>query len=131
MRHAAIVEGIEHFNAGRFWHAHESWESLWLRAAGEEKEFLRGLIQLAAAYHHVQRGTTSGAARLFVSALERLARSAPGTLAIERDMAERMARKHLDAIRRGERIDASELPKKLRYNEVSLRPDPEPHASEG
>jgi len=65
-------EGIEHFNARQFWHAHESWEALWLEADSDLVEFLQGLIQLAAAYHHVQRGTYSGAIRLFEAALRRM-----------------------------------------------------------
>ena len=126
----ALRKGVELFNAGRFWHAHEEWETLWLAASGEEKEFLRGLIQLAAACHHVQRGTTSGAARLFDSALERLHRSPPDRLGIDRRDAVVAARRLRAAIGRGERIDAGDLPK-LGYNEDSLRPDPQPHASEG
>jgi DUF309 family protein family protein len=27
-----FLEGIEHFNTKQFWHAHESWEALWLEA---------------------------------------------------------------------------------------------------
>jgi len=34
--------------------------------------FLQGLIQLAAAYHHCQRGTLRGGSRLFISAFEKL-----------------------------------------------------------
>ena len=26
--------GVEHFNAGRFWHAHEDWEHLWKSLKG-------------------------------------------------------------------------------------------------
>lgn len=70
--HPRLLEGIEHFNSRRFWEAHESWEEIWLVAEGDERQFLQGLIQLAAAYHHVQRGTLRGAVRLFDSALRRL-----------------------------------------------------------
>lgn len=65
-------EGVEHFNALEFWHAHESWEELWLAAESDLDQYLQGLIQLAAAYHHVKRGTLSGAVRLFEAALARL-----------------------------------------------------------
>lgn len=68
-----FLEGVELFNGGRFWHAHEAWEKLWLVEREETRPFLQGLIQLAAAYHHLQRGTLSGAVRLFDSALVKLA----------------------------------------------------------
>jgi predicted metal-dependent hydrolase len=45
--------GVELFNAGRFWHAHEAWEMVWQRHVEDERLFLQGLIQLAAAYHHL------------------------------------------------------------------------------
>ena len=46
--------------------------------SGEEKRFLQGLIQLAAAYHHAGRGTNRGGIRLFDAALEKLAPDADG-----------------------------------------------------
>ena len=45
--------GIELFNSGKFWHSHEAWEQLWLRRTEDERLFFQGLIQLAAAYHHL------------------------------------------------------------------------------
>ena len=41
-------EGIEHFNARRFWEAHEAWEALWHAAGrhGPTADFLKGLIKL-------------------------------------------------------------------------------------
>lgn len=61
------------FNSCRFWHAHEAWETIWLEERGSSREFLRGLIQLSAAYHHIQQGTLRGAVRLFTAAMRRLA----------------------------------------------------------
>lgn len=67
-----FAEGVEHFNAGRFWEAHESWETLWLVSDSEMRQFLQGLIQLAAAYLHLRRANFSGSIRLFDAALGRL-----------------------------------------------------------
>lgn len=66
-----FLEGIDHFNRHEFWDAHESWEQIWLQA-DESAQFLQGLIQIAAAYHHIQRGTIRGAGRLFEAARKRL-----------------------------------------------------------
>jgi len=75
---ALFAAGIERFNSQRFWDAHEEWETIWLASHSELREFLQGLIQLAAAYHHLQRGTLSGAVRLFASARRRLLLSEEG-----------------------------------------------------
>jgi predicted metal-dependent hydrolase len=81
---AGFLAGVAHFNAGEFWEAHESWEELWLAAESDIVQFLQGMIQLAAAYHHLQRGTLRGGVRLFDAALKRLAAFPPDFCAIDR-----------------------------------------------
>lgn len=55
------LEGIELFNAGKFWHAHEAWEEAWLAAEDEQlKLFYKGIIQTAAALVHWQKGNPKG-----------------------------------------------------------------------
>src|SRR5512138_1782731 len=83
-----FVRGVEVFNEGKFWEAHEAWELLWLAAESETREFLRGLIQLAAAFHHLQRGTPAGAPRLVDAALARLSRFPAGWCGVDRAAAE-------------------------------------------
>ena len=61
------IEGAQLFNAGAFFESHEVWESLWHEVGGPERDVLKGLIQLAAAYHHRSRGNTNGAQRLYVT----------------------------------------------------------------
>src|SRR5437660_12775303 len=89
-----FLEGIRHFNAKRFWEAHESWETLWLSAESDVEQFLQGLIQIAAAYHHVQRGTYRGAGRLFDAGLRRLEPYPAAFCGIDRDGVENAARRH-------------------------------------
>jgi predicted metal-dependent hydrolase len=70
----AFRRGIEQFNSGRFFEAHETWEEVWLRSPEPEKTFLQGIIQIAAAFHHYSRGNLSGARSLLQAGLGRLAR---------------------------------------------------------
>ena len=65
--------GVRHFNAGRFFQAHEVWEELWLAAAQPEKTFLQGLIQVAAAFHHHGRGNARGRQSLLAAGIAKLA----------------------------------------------------------
>lgn len=67
-------QGIDHFNARRFFEAHEVWEELWLHAPEPEKNFLQGLIQLAAGWHHYLRGNSSGAESLVAAGVVKLSR---------------------------------------------------------
>jgi predicted metal-dependent hydrolase len=111
----AIAEGVALFNSAEFWHAHEAWEALWLTSQGEEKRFLQGLIQLAAAYHHVKRGTLRGAVRLFEAAHAKLDPFPDDYLGVDRAEAVAASIVHRGRVARGDAIDASEYPK-LRYN---------------
>lgn len=88
----AVLRGIELFNQGKFWHAHEAWEELWLVAEPGMRRFLQGLIQLAAAWHHVGRGNLRGAERLLAAGLDKLAPYGAGHFGVERAACEEEAR---------------------------------------
>jgi predicted metal-dependent hydrolase len=68
-----IQKGLELFNAGRFWEAHEAWEAAWLVEDGDVRQMLQGLIQVAAGYFKalVQRRPRA-AAKLLGSGLAKL-----------------------------------------------------------
>lgn len=67
-----LFEGRRCFLSGFFFEAHEHWEVVWLAAPEPEKTFLQGLIQVAASFHHFQRGNYAGTTSLLRSALHRL-----------------------------------------------------------
>lgn len=56
----AFARGLRQFNSRQFWHAHESWEAIWLVAPQPDKTFLQGIIQISAAFYHHQRGNLVG-----------------------------------------------------------------------
>jgi predicted metal-dependent hydrolase len=58
----AYLRGIDLFNHGYYWEAHEEWEGLWHAAGrrGPSADFLKGLIKLAAAGVKVRQGRPDG-----------------------------------------------------------------------
>lgn len=66
------VYGLDLFNATLWWESHEQWESLWrtLPRDAMPAQFLRGLIQLAAAHLRCVMGSFDGALRLWQRAEE-------------------------------------------------------------
>jgi predicted metal-dependent hydrolase len=68
----ALAEGLRCYKSGEFFFAHEHWESVWLKCEEPEKTFLQALIQITAAFHHLQRKNFIGAASLLRAALRRL-----------------------------------------------------------
>ena len=64
--------GIDLFNHGFYWEAHETWEQLWIACgrSGREADFLKGLIKLAAAGVKVREGRPIGVQRHALRARE-------------------------------------------------------------
>jgi uncharacterized protein len=67
-----LAEGLRLYRAERFFDAHELWERVWLNSPEPEKTFLQGLIQVTAAFHHMQRNNSLGTELLLKAALRRL-----------------------------------------------------------
>jgi hypothetical protein len=61
----AYLEGVDLFNHGFYWEAHEAWESLWHAAgrSGPTGTWLKGLIKLAAAGVKAREGNQVGVER--------------------------------------------------------------------
>jgi hypothetical protein len=63
-----LHEGLDRFDRGAFWHAHESWEDLWnalkaRQAPMEEVLLVQGLIQTAALLLHHERHNAVGVSK--------------------------------------------------------------------
>lgn len=57
----SLARGVDLFNAGRFWDAHEAWEETWMPdRKGPDSGFYKGLIQVAAGCYHYHRHNRRG-----------------------------------------------------------------------
>jgi len=71
----AYLLGLDFFNRGWWWEAHEAWESYWHVVEGRDEtqhRLFKALIQLAACALQRERGSDAGAARLLFSAVKLL-----------------------------------------------------------
>lgn len=59
------VKGLEYFNTGRYFEAHEELENAWRREKGPIRDLYRGILQVGVGYYHVQRGNYTGALKMF------------------------------------------------------------------
>jgi uncharacterized protein len=66
---AFFREGVELFNAGEWFEAHEVWEDAWRLAEGPRKRFYQGLIQCAVTLEHARRGNPRGVRSVIKTAL--------------------------------------------------------------
>jgi len=69
--------GVDEFNAGRFFEAHEVWEELWRGMRGPERLFVQGLIQTAAGLYHLCCDNGRGARSQLDKALDKLGQFLP------------------------------------------------------
>jgi hypothetical protein len=97
----ALEKGLACYRRGHFFDAHEHWESVWLTLDEPLKSFLQALIQVTAAFHHLDSGNPTGAISLLRRALRRLdlCPSQFGGIAVEPVCAE--AREWLSVIESG------------------------------
>jgi predicted metal-dependent hydrolase len=72
MDNVAYRRGLELFNRGEFFDAHEVLEDVWRAAPEAEKKFLQGLIQVAVGLHHHSRGNLAGGQSLLARAHKNL-----------------------------------------------------------
>jgi hypothetical protein len=102
-RHPVFLWGLDLYNHGYPWEAHEAWESLWVRAphGSAVRDMLQALIQCAAAVVHARAGRAAGQARLAGRALGRLtavrARAGSRCLGIDIDGLARAVRAYGDS----------------------------------
>jgi predicted metal-dependent hydrolase len=81
---ARLREGIRLFNDSRFFECHEVLEDLYRQSADENKPFLEGLIQLAAAFRlYCDFAEVRGPVRMIHQALIRLENYQPRFLQIQ------------------------------------------------
>lgn len=62
------LAGVQLFNTGDFFEAHEAWEDLWSESHGPDRRFYQGLIQAAVGLCHFCNGNLAGAVKLYRSA---------------------------------------------------------------
>ena len=61
-------KGIEHFNAGDYFEAHEELEDGWNEDKGDGRDLYRAILQVAVAYLQIERGNYAGAVKMFLRA---------------------------------------------------------------
>ncbi len=103
-------KGLQQFNRGRFFDAHETWEEIWLASPEPEKAFLQGIIQVAAAFHHYARGNRAGTQSLLEAGLKKLERFPKNHRGLQLEELRAAARLWIDALAAGRDPGRDALP---------------------
>ena len=108
-----LREGIQLFNAGRYFEAHEVLEQAWIEERGPVRVLYQGVLQVGVGLHHARRGNRRGALALLDRGMARLDRFRPRCLGldVERLLVDmESARRHLASPDGMTSFDWSRLP---------------------
>lgn len=58
--------GIERFNSGAYYQAHDALEEAWVVDGGAGRDLYRGILQVGIAYYQIEKGNYRGAAKMLL-----------------------------------------------------------------
>ncbi len=67
-----ITEGIELFNDGAYFEAHDFFENLWMEAEKDERDFYQGMVQVSVGSYHLICGNYTGALSQYQKGVQKL-----------------------------------------------------------
>jgi predicted metal-dependent hydrolase len=77
------LRGIEEFNRGEFFEAHEHLEDAWREETGRIRYLYQGILQVGVGFYHQENGNWKGATSLLRSGIERLGEFEPETAGLD------------------------------------------------
>ena len=106
-----LAQAIGLFNAGEWYACHDGFEELWHETQGPLRPVLQGILQIAVAHLHLERGNLRGATVLMGEGLGRLAPCGSEALGLDLERLRRAAHERLHALQQGHAAEAAPAPR--------------------
>ena len=106
-----LGEAIFLFNSGDWYACHDCFEALWHETAGPMRPVLQGILQIAVAELHLERGNCRGATILMGEGLGRLKACPPNALEIDLVTLINSSMRRLLALQQQRSIEGLDLPR--------------------
>ena len=106
-----LGEAIFLFNSGDWYACHDGFEALWHETAGPMRPVLQGILQIAVAELHLERGNCRGATILMGEGLGRLKACPPNAIEIDLVTLINSSMQRLLALQQQRSIEGLELPR--------------------
>ena len=104
-------EAVRLFNAGEWYACHDGFEELWHETQGPCRKVLQGILQIAVAHLHLERGNRRGATVLLGEGLGRLQNAGLAQLGLDLDQLRQQARARLQALQQEQDPTGLPLPR--------------------
>jgi predicted metal-dependent hydrolase len=108
-----LAEAIALFNASDWYACHDGFEALWHETAGAMRPVLQGILQIAVAELHLERGNLRGATILMGEGLGRLQGVADGALGLNLTPLRECAVQRLRALQEERSLEGLDWPRLL------------------
>ncbi len=107
-----IEKGIQFFNEGCYFEAHEEWEKYWRNLTdSDEKLFIQGMIKISAALYHFKKKNYIGSKKLLESGINLLTEHIDAKINIDKNALVESINLFFKKLRYAEAILENELPK--------------------
>lgn len=103
-----LRESVDLFNAAAWYPCHDGFEALWHETDGPMRAVLQGILQIAVAHIHLERGNLHGATVLIGEGLGRLSDAGDRALGLDLGLLRLRAAARLAALQAGQ--EATDLP---------------------
>jgi len=110
---------VELFNQGQWYPCHDGFEELWHETQGSSRKALQGILQIAVAHIHLERGNRHGATVLLGEGLGRLRAYGPGQFGLDLDALRAAAALRLQALQQQQDPQMQPVPRLLALSGAS------------
>jgi len=106
-----LWDAVDLFNAADWYPCHDGFEALWHETSGPMRSVLQGILQIAVAQIHLERGNLRGATVLMGEGLGRLADAGDRALGLNLASLRQLTAPHLQALQTHQATDSLPPPK--------------------
>jgi len=110
-----LREAVDQFNQGDWYASHDGFEALWHETLEPDRTVLQGILQIAVAHLHRERGNLRGATMLLGEGLGRLSPCGDGAMGFDLSLLRTNSAQYLEALQQQRSLDGLPAP--------CLRPD--------
>jgi predicted metal-dependent hydrolase len=105
-----LGDAVRLFNAGEWYACHDGFEELWHETQAPCRKVLQGILQIAVAHLHLERGNRRGATVLLGEGLGRLQGAGDACFGLDLTLLRQRSRDRLLALQQEQDPDALPLP---------------------
>ncbi len=119
-----FCSGIENFNDGQYYLAHDLFEDLWHDTQEPERRWIHGLVQISVAMYHKLNGNINGAILLLAEGIGRLSSSLSTPAGLNDELLLKVCRRQLELLQDFQQKHKKIIPLNEYSAFISLFPQP-------